>query len=68
MFIVKVDPNYCKGCGLCIDLCPKNIMGMSGKFNDKGMPLAECKSIEDCIGCKSCAITCPDAAITITKE
>jgi MinD superfamily P-loop ATPase containing an inserted ferredoxin domain len=68
MFIVKVNPDYCKGCGLCIDLCPKHIMAMTGKINDKGMDLAECAKPEDCIGCRSCAVTCPDAAITIEKQ
>ena len=32
-------------------------MAMTGKINDKGMDLAECAKPEDCIGCRSCAVT-----------
>lgn len=68
MFIVKVDENYCKGCEHCVVNCPKSIMAMSETVNAKGQHTAYCKSPEDCVGCKSCGIVCPDAAITIFKE
>ncbi|MCK4820337.1 4Fe-4S binding protein, partial [bacterium] len=33
---ITVDPFYCKGCVLCIEACPKNIIRLSDKFNEKG--------------------------------
>jgi 2-oxoglutarate ferredoxin oxidoreductase subunit delta len=68
MFKVIVDENYCKGCRLCVVNCPKDIMAMSDTINAKGQHTAYCKEPETCIGCKSCGIVCPDAAITIEKE
>ncbi|MFO7896734.1 MAG: ferredoxin family protein [Candidatus Cloacimonadales bacterium] len=64
---MTVDPNYCKGCGLCIAACPKKIIAFSEKINAKGYHYAECIDQEACIACKLCYTTCPDVAITIEK-
>ena len=39
---MTVDPNYCKGCGLCIIACPKKIIRLSENINAKGYNYAEC--------------------------
>nr|MDK2850570.1 2-oxoglutarate ferredoxin oxidoreductase subunit delta [Candidatus Cloacimonadota bacterium] len=62
-----VDPKFCKGCGLCIEDCPKKILRFSENINDKGYHYAECFAQEECIACKICYITCPDVAITVEK-
>ncbi|OQC07233.1 MAG: 2-oxoglutarate-acceptor oxidoreductase subunit OorD [Candidatus Cloacimonetes bacterium ADurb.Bin089] len=64
---MTVDPNYCKGCGLCIIACPKKIIRLSENINAKGYNYAECIEQEKCTACKMCYITCPDVAITIEK-
>jgi len=64
---MTVDPNYCKGCGLCIAACPKKIIRFSENINAKGYNYAECFEQEKCIACKMCYVTCPDVAITIEK-
>jgi len=64
---MTVDPNYCKGCGLCIDACPKKIIRFSENINKKGYHYAECFDQDSCIGCKLCYTTCPDVAITVEK-
>ncbi|TWH51972.1 4Fe-4S dicluster domain-containing protein [Sporomusa sp. KB1] len=57
----------CKGCELCLDACPKNIIAMSSDFNAKGYHPASCPDASDCIGCALCAKTCPDVVIEIHK-
>lgn len=57
----------CKGCGLCIAVCPKNILRYSDKVNQMGYTVVECIDQEACILCKSCAIVCPDVAIKLNK-
>lgn len=66
---VRFDQERCKGCELCISVCPKNILKINGEsINSQGYNPVEITDIEECIGCQSCAIMCPDLAITIFKE
>jgi len=58
----------CKGCGLCISLCPKKILALDTTANVKGYRPVVCKDEEACIGCASCAKICPDSIITIRKD
>jgi len=58
----------CKGCGLCVDACPKNLIQIAKtKINLKGHHPAEITNMVECIGCASCAIMCPDCIITVER-
>ena len=58
----------CKGCALCTNACPKNLMKIQkDKRNKKGLFTAECTDQTQCIGCAMCAIMCPDCAIIVSK-
>ena len=66
---VMVNEDVCKGCGLCIDACPKKIMEINKEYlNKKGYHPAHCVSLEACIGCAFCATMCPDVAIVVEKD
>ncbi len=58
----------CKGCGLCVSVCPKHILALDGSTNVKGYHPASCTDEAACIGCASCAKMCPDSIITIEKD
>lgn len=65
---IRIDENFCKGCGLCTYACPKHILALAkDRMNSKGYHPAECTDEEACIGCCSCAMMCPDTAITVEK-
>ncbi len=64
---IEVDKEKCKGCGLCVSVCPKKVLKQGDKINTKGYNYT-IQFKEGCIGCKMCAEMCPDVAITVYKE
>jgi len=63
----RINSNSCKGCGLCISFCPKNVLGLSEEINARGVQYAVCIAIEECNGCGICYQMCPDAAIEVVE-
>ncbi len=65
---VTFQEELCKGCGLCIEVCPKKIVEMAnGRLNAKGYHPAQVERMTECIGCAFCAMMCPDCVITVEK-
>lgn len=62
-----VIEKYCKSCSLCVEICPKKIMAISDRTNEKGYFVATCINQDECIGCALCATVCPDVAIDVYK-
>jgi len=61
---VVIDKQKCKGCLLCIDVCPKNMLEVDKNINKSGYYPARFKEEKnECIGCAICAQRCPDIAI-----
>lgn len=65
---LTIYTEICKGCGLCVRACPKDLLTMEGtKLNSKGYQPVRIVDQEACIACAACARTCPDVAIEIDK-
>lgn len=67
---IIVDNHYCKGCGLCIDACPRGIIELDkSALTAKGYHPAHIApgSESKCIGCGTCYVVCPDVAITVVR-
>jgi len=62
---IYVDIEKCKGCNLCIGVCPKNILKTSVKLNKKGFQYIEVTDQDKCISCGLCCIMCPDCALRL---
>ena len=60
--VVFLRKDHCKGCELCIEFCPKNVLTRSTDFNVKGYHYPVVSSRE-CINCRLCVTVCPEYAI-----
>ncbi|MEW6719312.1 MAG: 4Fe-4S dicluster domain-containing protein [Thermodesulfobacteriota bacterium] len=58
---VSIIPRYCKGCEICVKLCPTQVLGME-------MFKAKVVDIDRCIICMQCEQRCPDFAIFVEKK
>ncbi len=66
---IVVDIEKCKGCAVCVSVCPVNVIALSHLVNAKGYNFAELNDTEKgCIGCATCGMICPDSCITVYKE
>ena len=63
-----IFPGYCKGCGLCREKCPNQVLVWSDKLGVYGTPTVKPHDDDSCIACNICEMVCPDAAIAIVKK
>ena len=64
---ITIDKEKCKGCGLCVAVCPKGSIVISEQSNSKGDYPAR-PTNGDCTACCNCAVVCPDAAIEVQSD
>lgn len=58
----------CKGCGLCVEACPKGLLHLDRDvLNARGYNPAVISDEAACIGCAICARMCPDCIIKVEK-
>ncbi len=60
---VVILADRCKGCGFCVEYCPKEVLAMSAAFNRKGYHPPEVVLKGQCVNCNLCEMICPDFAI-----
>ncbi len=65
---IQIDKSRCKGCGFCIEFCPKDCISLSDELNLKGYYVAAPDGGDGCNGCGTCALMCPEVAIEVVKE
>ena len=53
-------PKFCKGCGRCIEACPKDCIQFSTEINEESGLLPVVIDYEYCNGCGLCIVACPE--------
>jgi len=66
-FRQHINPERCKGCGFCIEFCPKSVYEFAEAFNSKGYHPPQVADSTKCIGCQLCYMLCPEFAIFIER-
>ncbi|WP_291637626.1 4Fe-4S binding protein [Clostridium sp.] len=59
---ITLKKERCKGCGICVAFCPKNILALDTL--GKVFVINE----DACINCGQCELRCPDYAIYVEKR
>jgi 2-oxoglutarate ferredoxin oxidoreductase subunit delta len=63
---IHINKDRCKGCGFCVEYCPRDVLELSQDFNSKGYHPPYVKHEEDCCYCQLCETICPEFAIFVT--
>jgi 2-oxoglutarate ferredoxin oxidoreductase subunit delta len=58
---ISIIPRFCKGCEICVKLCPTKVLGME-------MFTVKVVDIDKCTICMACELRCPDFAIFVEKK
>ena len=53
----------CKGCGFCVEYCPRRVLQISSGYNKKGYHYPEPIREDACVDCDLCESLCPEFAI-----
>jgi 2-oxoglutarate ferredoxin oxidoreductase subunit delta len=62
---ITVDSKFCKGCNLCIEVCPRDVLSVSKERGAAGSLIVEATKPEACTSCMMCELICPDFAIVV---
>jgi 2-oxoglutarate ferredoxin oxidoreductase subunit delta len=65
---IIIDDQFCKGCNLCIEVCPRKVFAKSSKRSRAGYSMPQAADPGKCAVCFLCEMTCPDLALTVIEE
>ena len=61
MPIQSIDTALCNGCGLCINICPEDVLREETGAAAISYP-------EDCLACLACEAVCPQNCIQVSID
>jgi 2-oxoglutarate ferredoxin oxidoreductase subunit delta len=65
---IEINPKWCKGCYICVDVCPRKVLEIDQTTFQKGRHPVLVAHPEDCTICRQCELLCPDLAITVSNN
>jgi 2-oxoglutarate ferredoxin oxidoreductase subunit delta len=65
---ITIDAEYCKGCNLCVHVCPRGALSKGVETRSKKGYLMPVGDPEKCVLCRMCEAICPDFSISVSEE
>ena len=65
---IHIDEERCKGCGYCVELCPREVLEMSSEMSSKGYLVAKVCDESKCLACGFCEAICPEFAVRVLQK
>jgi 2-oxoglutarate ferredoxin oxidoreductase subunit delta len=65
---IHIVKDQCKGCGFCIQFCPKKVLEESEEINARGVHPPKIVDEDKCVICGFCTSVCPDFAIFVLEK
>ncbi len=66
--MVHIKEDDCKGCGICLSVCPVRILEFSDDYNARGVRYPRVTDPARCTSCGNCMIYCPDFAMVVDED
>lgn len=65
---VLIQTDRCKGCALCVGVCPQHVLRLGEGYNVRGYHTVQLdEGAGSCTGCALCAVVCPDVVFTVLR-
>lgn len=65
---IHIIKERCKGCGFCVEYCPRDVLELSEEFNSKGYHPPSIVNNDACVECHLCEMLCPEFAIYVVLK
>jgi len=65
---IEIKQEWCKGCYICVELCPREVLERDETAFVRGFHPVVVVRPEDCSLCRLCELLCPDLAIAVSEE
>jgi len=64
---IEINADWCKGCYLCVSVCPQQVLDIDQEQWTKSFHPVYVRQIERCTACRNCEMYCPDIAIEVIE-
>jgi 2-oxoglutarate ferredoxin oxidoreductase subunit delta len=68
MACVRINRDFCKGCGLCVWVCNQDGLEVADELNAIGVYPVQPVEGATCTGCGRCAAMCPEGGVEIDVD
>ena len=65
---IEINQERCKGCDLCLNLCPKKVFQETKETGKQGFKIREPIAVDQCSECGLCKYLCPEGAIILNNN